>query len=79
MFAQVGIVATELVEGARPLLWLAAVLVLGCWLATFFHAVPLHARIGAGRDLESDIPRLVRGNWIRTVLWTAIFGLGFFD
>ena len=48
----------------------SAVLVLLLWLATGLLQVPLHARFAEARD-RAGIDRLVRSNWIRTVLWSA--------
>lgn len=39
------------------------------WLVTFFVSVPLHKGLGAGKD-ESTILKLIRTNWIRTIVWT---------
>ena len=55
-----------------PVAWAGLALTAIVWLATFFIAVPLHRRLGAG--LEPDaVARLVRTNWIRTVAWSARF------
>ena len=48
-------------------------LVLLCWIATFFLAVPCHKRLDIrGKDL-AVVDRLVRVNWIRTLGWTMVF------
>ncbi len=47
-----------------------ASLVLLLWLITGLVQVPLHERLGQARD-EALMVRLVRGNWIRTALWSA--------
>lgn len=41
------------------------------WASTHRLQVPEHARLLAGRD-DAVIHRLVRGNWFRTVAWTAL-------
>ncbi len=54
-----------------PWFWwgnLAAVLML--WASTFFIQVPLHNKLSANFDAQA-VRRLVRTNWIRTVLWTG--------
>jgi hypothetical protein len=59
--------------GAIPLAALA--LVLMCWAATFFLAVPCHKKLDTlGKDL-AVIDRLVRVNWIRTLGWTSVLAL----
>ena len=59
-----------------PLDWLgripAAVLLamlVGVWASTLLIQVPQHERLSIRKD-ESAIDSLVRGNWVRTVLWT---------
>ncbi len=47
-----------------------ATLLAAVWALTFFGAVPLHARLGAGFDAETH-RRLVAINWPRTLAWTA--------
>lgn len=57
--------------------WLA-IPVAGVWLSTAFIQVPQHKELEkgpAGPARYQAIGRLVRGNWIRTVLWTGR-GLG---
>ena len=43
--------------------------VLGIWLSTFLLSVPCHQKLTKGKDLVI-IDRLVRTNWIRTILWS---------
>lgn len=54
----------------RILCWLGLGLVVGIWLSTAFIQVPLHGILTRGHDVEI-IRKLVVGNWLRTVLWTA--------
>lgn len=44
-------------------------LLTGIWLSTAILQIPLHGRLAEHYDLE-NIHSLVRGNWIRTILWT---------
>ncbi|MCC5915609.1 MAG: DUF1772 domain-containing protein [Balneolaceae bacterium] len=46
------------------------VVVIAIWLVTFLVQVPQHNRLSAGKD-DEIIGKLVRGNWIRTLLWSA--------
>lgn len=64
---------------AVPLFWqhpfrlyiiAGAILTLGTWLVTFFVQVPQHAKLGNQYDKATAI-KLVKGNWLRTILWTA--------
>jgi len=41
------------------------------WLSTFLVQVPLHGRLAAEGHTAEVVARLVRGNWIRTIAWTA--------
>ena len=43
------------------------------WALTFTHSVPCHDRLQKdGKDIVV-VKRLVKTNWYRTLLWTAIF------
>ena len=44
-------------------------LVIGIWASTFLIQVPLHQRLTERKE-EADIEKLIRSNWIRTILWT---------
>ncbi len=72
----------ELVSAAAIAVWppagvsrgLAAAglaLVVVIWLSTFLLQVPLHGRLAAEGHTGEAVTRLVRGNWIRTIGWTA--------
>lgn len=53
---------------------LGAVLLAGIWASTFLVQVPCHRVL----EKEWSVPahaRLVRSNWVRTVLWTARSGI----
>jgi hypothetical protein len=45
------------------------ILVVMIWASTFCIQVPCHQTLGLGYD-EKIIKRLVRTNWIRTILWS---------
>lgn len=51
-------------------------LVLSCWALTAGVSVPLHQQIAGGACDAALLRRLVVTNWPRTLLWTAICGLG---
>ncbi len=48
----------------------ALLAVLTIWLSTFLIQIPLHRKLEKGKD-EKAIEKLVRTNWIRTILWTG--------
>lgn len=49
--------------------WINTIGVIGLWASTFFIQVPLHQALSQKHD-ASTIQKLVRSNWIRTVIWT---------
>ena len=51
--------------------WLGLAMVAGAWASTFLLQVPCHNRLAAEGFSTCEIRRLVRGNWLRTVFWTA--------
>lgn len=53
-----------------PTAFAGLLLVLALWTITGLVQVPLHRRLAAAKDPRL-ISRLVRGNWPRTILWTA--------
>ncbi len=56
---------------------LSAALVVGCWTSTFTLSMPYHAALQKnGKQLEI-IEKLIRSNWIRTILWSLVFALGY--
>lgn len=57
---------------SRPdaLSWIGLGLLGVIWSSTAWIQVPLHRRLSAGQD-QQVIARLVAGNWIRTIAWTA--------
>lgn len=57
-------------ESTAILLTVNAVLLLILWALTFFVQVPHHEALARQQDADR-IQALVRGNWLRTLLWTA--------
>lgn len=76
MLAQVGLIGSQLLNRLSWLTGASAVLVGLMWAATAFQAVPIHNAIAAGDATAETLARLVSANWVRTVGWTVIFGLG---
>lgn len=53
------------------LFWIANVIgIFAIWGATFAFSVPCHERLARGLDAAA-VERLIRTNWIRTILWTV--------
>jgi len=57
-------------EGTPWTAWASLALLAVIWASTAFLQVPLHAKLGHGRD-EAALRKLVATNWIRTVAWSA--------
>lgn len=79
MLAQVGATGLSLVSQFSWLTLLVAVLVGMLWWSTATQAIPLHNQIDAGVALPQTIARLVRVNWLRTIVWTVIFGIDLYQ
>jgi len=50
-------------------------LVLLTWITTFLIFVPLHNSIAKEQKMSSSVNKLVKYNWYRTFLWSAILFL----
>lgn len=75
MLAQLATACLQLLAGSIHLLEaLHIALVAATWIVTFLIFVPLHNTLQAKGKCEATITRLISNNWIRTGLWTLIFG-----
>ena len=79
MTAQLGMLAMAAYSGAGAAVHGMLIMVLMCWGVTFKYSVALHRRISKGDDPARTVPLLVRTNWPRTILWTAVFLVGLFS
>lgn len=52
--------------------------VIGAWIVTFLCSAPYHKKLQKGKDFDV-ISRLIRTNWIRTILWSLAFVLSVFS
>ena len=76
MLAQVGLVGWDVLNRFSWLAIASAVLVGLMWVSTAFQAIPIHNAIAGGDASPETLARLVSVNWVRTVGWTVILGLG---
>ncbi|MFU8848803.1 MAG: hypothetical protein ACNA77_08820 [Opitutales bacterium] len=76
MFAQLPLVAWLSYESPSRANLAAFICVLACWVLTFGVSVPLHRKMDRGDTSSKTVQRLIRTNWPRTMLWTAVFVLG---
>ena len=72
MVGQLGLYAYKLWSDATYVTLCLMVLVVATWLVTFLMAVPLHEKISTKENTVSDRIKLVRVNWLRTVVWSII-------
>ncbi len=79
MLGQVAIHALGLFHEFNWLKLLVVFLIGLAWINTFFFAVPLHNKIGIGEEVLASARELVRINWFRTGIWSAVFLLSLVD
>jgi uncharacterized membrane protein len=71
MFLELGTAVWLIFENPRePLVQLGLGMLVLIWLSTALLQAPIHSKLTHGWDAALH-GRLVRTNWIRTVLWTA--------
>jgi hypothetical protein len=46
------------------------------WISSFYLSVPCHKKLQKNGKDQAVIKRIVQTNWIRTILWTAVFLTG---
>ena len=71
MLAQVGIELMHIVS--QNLRWLRIGIIAAIWISTFGLSVPCHKRLHSGRKKRVSVERLIKSNWIRTILWSILF------
>jgi len=73
MFGQLAAISGQLWEEVTWYTVLSGVFVFLLWSSTFLKFVPLHNRIAKDNFDNKTLDDLVRYNWGRTVLWSALF------
>ena len=76
MIAQVGLHIVGMLNDFNWLRLIIFLMIVAVWLNTFLVAVPLHNMIASGSDVMNAASKLVRINWMRTILWTLVFLIG---
>jgi hypothetical protein len=66
-----GFTAFYLLKSSAPVYVVNFALLCGIWLSTFLLQVPMHKKILEGQDVEESIKKLIKTNYIRTVLWIS--------
>jgi len=79
MTTQLGMLALAAYSGGGAAVQGMLAMVLMCWGVTFKYSVALHRRISKGDEPALTVPMLIRTNWPRTILWSAVFLVGLFS
>ena len=74
MFGQLIIASIQLVELSSIETIISLLMVCAVWISTFVQFVPIHNKISKNKVTEKLLKQLVNRNWLRTLLWTLIFG-----
>lgn len=73
MLGQLGISIDQLIMEINLYTVLSIIIIIVIWVSTFMQFVPIHAQISKGKASQNMLDSLVKKNWIRTFLWTALF------
>jgi DMSO reductase anchor subunit len=73
MLGQLSISLYQVYENQVFDTFLYAAIVLFLWAITLFKFAPMHTEISRGNVSEKFLEKLVRSNWIRTILWFLLF------
>ena len=73
MLGQLGISIYQLILDINLYTVLSIIIIIVIWVSTFLQFVPIHAQISKGNTSQKMLESLVKKNWIRTFLWTALF------
>ncbi|MFI8378961.1 hypothetical protein [Leeuwenhoekiella sp. NPDC079379] len=73
MIGQLLVTAVQLLNVVTVYTLVSGFVVIALWLSTFIQFVPLHNSIATKTAAKETPQRLVKLNWIRTVLWTFLF------
>lgn len=74
MFGQLIMACIQLVELPSIETIISLLMVCAVWISTFVQFVPIHNKISKNKVTEKLLQQLVNRNWLRTLLWTLIFG-----
>jgi len=73
MLGQLGFSIVQLIMEINLYTVLSIIIIIVIWVSTFMQFVPIHAQIAKGKASQNMLDSLVKKNWIRTFLWTALF------
>jgi hypothetical protein len=78
MLAQITLATFALWQEINALSIVYTVLICSTWIITFHTFIPIHKKIQEGNFSQATLTNLVKLNWYRTAIWTAIFVLSYF-
>lgn len=73
MFGQLISAGLQLFQNLNLYAIVSIVLIVIVWVSTFLQFVPMHNNISKGIFDDALLNRMVRSNWLRTILWSLIF------
>ena len=73
ILGQLGISIYQLIIKIELYTVLSLMIIILIWLSTFLQFVPVHNEIHKGQFSDKKLDLLIKKNWIRTFLWTALF------
>ncbi|MEJ2003637.1 MAG: hypothetical protein P8X57_01445 [Cyclobacteriaceae bacterium] len=76
MFAQLAFIIYQVYAFRNIMSVISLVLAIFVWVHTFLRAVPVHNKLSTDGNTKLLVLKLVRVNWLRTVIWTMIWILG---
>ena len=79
MFGQTGFLAYQIYQHVHFLDWVKLALILFIWVFTFAYFAPTHGKISQGNTSKEGLTQLVRWNWWRTLAWTLVAILSFYQ
>lgn len=79
MLGQIVISFIRMLESYSVLNIFHFLLVILVWISTFFQFVPMHNQIANNKGNDEIIVKLIKNNWLRTVIWTGILVSTFFQ
>jgi hypothetical protein len=79
MFGQLGSSIYALIDDLHSIAIVKLVLIFLVWLSTFLYFAPTHGKISKDDFSERTLQELVKRNWFRTITWTLVFVLAFFN
>lgn len=75
MLGQLIVAGLQMSQNLNWYTGISLLIILILWGSTFLVFVPLHGDISSHTFDEQTLTQLVNRNWVRTILWSLLFGL----